>query len=312
MIIRREKKNDEEWKKFSFRSVNEGIDCGDRQCFLEYRVLPDCDLILETNNTACIIPCVMDGCERELHHFIPCPLWNCEAKSTTSSTSTPSTTSSTSTPSTTNPSSTTTSYNPNKPSEMSALIYTSIVLNIFFVAILLAVVIVKCRIQISTTLANFRARRSATVDPAPAQTNTRENPDPNEHFSVGSNSDDESEIGLAGHNDERQPLVAPKSKPIASHGSLEQGHDNLAFISPPAVSHSLENIRRAILGGDTIPNVSNLSIPSSSTNWQDVSLASSTSDTLLENTSASLNKVESEPKKETKPIFMLMKTFRKK
>ena len=317
LIIRRQKKNDQEWKKFSFRSVNDGIDCGDKQCFLEYRTLPDCYLVLETNNTNCRIPCIMDGCDKELHHFIPCPLWSCDPITSTSSTTTSTTTKTTSTTTTptttsTTSSSTTTSNKPNKPSEMSPLIYTSIVLNIFFVAILLAYVIVKCRIKITATLAGFRARRSPTTA----------NPNPNEHFSVGGSSDEESEVGIDSHvqSHERERLLPPQAKAIARHGSVEQGHDNLALdvsnTQPKPSCSNWQDTSRAILGGDPIQNVNHLPMPSTSTNWQDVSLASSSSQTSLENPSASLNQVESEPKKQTKPsekpIFMLMKTFKKK
>jgi len=308
-ILIEKRKPNEEWKKFSFRSAaNDGIDCGDKQCYLEYRVMPDCYLILETNQTDCRIPCIMDGCDRELHHFIPCPLWNCEliTTSTTSTTSTTPTTRSTSTST-----STTTSRptpRPNEPSQMSALIYTSIVLNIFFFAILFAYVVVKCRVKITTRVANFRARRNTP----------RVDPNPNEHFSVGG-SDDE-ELGIDAHVQahERQLLLPPDRQPIASHGSVDQGQQNLAFDqsndSPqPSTSSNWQNFSRAILGEDPIPNINSLPMPSGS-NWQDVSLASSSSQTSIENTGASLNTVE--PKSEVSPpeksIFMRMKTFRKK
>ena len=312
-ILIEKRKPNEEWKKFSFRSAaNDGIDCGDKQCYLEYRVMPDCYLILETNQTDCRIPCIMDGCDRELHHFIPCPLWNCEliTTSTTSTTSTTPTTRSTSTST-----STTTSRptpRPNEPSQMSALIYTSIVLNIFFFAILFAYVVVKCRVKITTRVANFRARRNTP----------RVDPNPNEHFSVGS-SDNESESGI--DSNERQRLL-PRAKPLTTHGSLETGQaqDNLALdLSDDLPTPSTSNwLSRAILGLDPLPPTNDLPLPSSSTNWQDVSLTSSPSPTSVENTSAAtLNEVEVEPKKETlpkqtkpseKPIFLLMKTFRKK
>ena len=320
-IIIGKKKTSEEWKKFSFRSAaNDGIDCGDKQCYVEYRVIPDCYLILETKHINCTIPCVMDGCDKELHHFIPCPIWNCEPITTsTSSTTTSTTISSTTTSSTSTSSSTTTPRTPNGPSEMSPLIYTSIVLNILFFAILFAYLVVKCRIQITSTVANFRARRTlpTTIDPS-----TRTDPNPNEHFSVGS-SDNESESGI--DSNERQRLL-PRAKPLTTHGSLETGQaqDNLALdLSDDLPTPSTSNwLSRAILGLDPLPPTNDLPLPSSSTNWQDVSLTSSPSPTSVENTSAAtLNEVEVEPKKETlpkqtkpseKPIFLLMKTFRKK
>ena len=297
-IFIEKKKRNEEWKHFSFRSATtDGIDCGDKQCYLEYRVIPDCYLILETNNTNCNIPCVMEGCDKELHHFIPCPLWNCEPITTSTTSTTTSTTTATTSTSTSTSTSTTTSR-PDQPSQMSPLIYTSIVLNIFFVAIVLAYLIVKCRVQITTRLANYRAQRTLP---------TRTVPNPNEHFSVGS-SDNESD------HDESKPLLTHQAQASTRHGSIGQGQDNLALESndsPRPSTSNWQDVSQAILGGDPIIQANNLPVPSSSTNWQDVSLVSSPSANSVENTAAMLNQIEVEPKKE-KPIFMLMKSFKKK
>lgn len=287
-------KKNEEWKKFSFRSAaNDGIDCGDKQCYVEYRVLPDCYIILETNRTNCIIPCIMDGCDTELHHFIPCPIWNCEPFTTTTSSTTTSSTSTTETPRPT----------PIKPSQMSPLIYTSVVLNIVFGAILIAYLVVKCRERISATFARLRAPETpeSLESPEPIQP-----PDPNQHFSLGeNNSGNESDTS----DSERRPLL-PKvntsnvivaqvsaNNAVIAHGSLDHGHDNLALDIEPQPSTS---------------------------NWHEISLASGSSGTCLENRSiapenrtdvTSLNEpqpLNSEVKRTEKPIFMLMKTFRKK
>ena len=303
MIFIKPKKKNEQWKKFSFLSeAHDGIDCGDKQCYLEYRVLPDCYLILETNNTNCRIPCIMDGCDTELHHFIPCPVWNCEPITTSTTTRSTTTTSSTTTMSTT-----TERPTPIEPTHMSPWIYSSIVLNVFFFAIICAYLVVKFRVWITIRLANFRA---------PTTTDTRTNPpNPNEHFSVGSNSDNESDIN------ETQPLLPPVAKlarqePIASPttNALRQGYDNLglhcANLGPLPSTSNWQELRQALLGGDgPIEQSQNPLLPSSS-NWDDISLASP--QTPEENNGASLNDVEAnKTAKPEKSIFLLMKSFKK-
>ena len=292
MIVIERKKED--WKKFSFRSVSEdGIDCGDKQCNVEYRVLPDCFLVLETNNTNCQIPCIMDGCDKELHHFIACPIWNCEAITTSTSTTT--------TSPTTTVTSTTTEHpkpKPIGPSQMSPLIYTSIVLNILFVGILLAYLIVRFRIWITTQLSRFRT-------PAAAPTLS---PDPNRHFSVGSNSDNESESG------ETQPLIS--STVNASRNSIvNHGHDNLGLnisnVDPIPSTSNWQEVTQAILGLGPSQDSGN-PLPSSS-NWDSINLASS-SETSPENQGPALNDIEAnkEMKTSEKSIFLRMKIFQKK
>ena len=297
----------EEWKKFSFRSApNDGIDSGDKQCYLEYRVFPDCYLNLETNNTNCRIPCIMDGCDKELHHFIPCPVWNCEPI-TTSTTTTSTTSTSTSTTNLT----TTTSPRPTpiEPTHMSPWIYSSIVLNIFFFAILFAYLVVKFRVWITIRLANFRAPTNTPINP----------PDPNEHFSVGSNSDNESD------NNETQPLLPPVGKlpqqlpqqgPINSPTTtaLRQGYDNLGLhcsnLNPLPSTSNWAECTQAILGGDGPNEQSQNPILPSSSNWDDISLASPQRPE--ENNGAALNDVEAnQTAKPEKSIFLLMKSFKK-
>ena len=285
ILIKKEKK--EEWKNFSFLSAaKDGIDCGDKQCFLEYRVVPDCYVVLETNNTNCQIPCLMDGCDKELHHFIPCALWNCEAITTTPSTTT-------TTSSTTTLTSTTAQPNPNpiEPSRMSPLIYTSIVLNIIFVGILLAYLIVRFRIWITVRLANFRNR---TTDPTPIVA-----PDPNRHFSVGSNSDTESDSGV--QSNEKQPLIPKTSKnSIVNHGHENLGLDNSNADPIPSTSSNWHEVSHAILGLGPDP-------------MDNINLASS-SETAPANHGPLLNDVEAnkEVKTSEKSIFLRMKIFQKK
>jgi hypothetical protein len=194
-------------------AFNDGIDCGNKICFLEYQVMPDCVLILETNNTNCKIPCVVNGCETELHHYIQCPVWNCQLVTTT-------TTSSTTTTPRPNP------PNPNKPSNMSALIYTSIVFNIFLFAMVFAYFIVK-----------FRQRITARWWPSPRVTvrvPDTELPNPNRFFSLG----DELE-------NERLPLLLGTDSARLG-GSLDS---NLSIVNAnvineaPAIMSEAENVR---------------------------------------------------------------------
>ena len=77
-----------------------------------------CLIYLETNVTNCIVPCILDGCDVERRRDFNCPIWVCEDKTTTSSTSTttpdPSTTTAAPDPSpiTTTPWTSTTSAGP--------------------------------------------------------------------------------------------------------------------------------------------------------------------------------------------------------
>jgi hypothetical protein len=89
--------------------VNAGFDCGDKQCFLEHHFVQTCAIYLPTNNTECQIPCKLKGCKHEIHHFISCPMWMCLPHTTISpQTSTESTTTTTTTPRTTTTATTTT------------------------------------------------------------------------------------------------------------------------------------------------------------------------------------------------------------
>lgn len=290
-----------EWKKFSFRSVaNDGIDCGGEQCYLEYRVLPDCYVILETNNTHCKIPCVMDGCDTELHHFIPCPLWNCvpnapTTTSTTTSTVSPSTSSFTSTTQTPNP------FPPNSD-KMSALIYTSIVLNIFFFAILCAFVIGKCRVWISQ-------RRIPIRIPSIIDLN------PNQFFSLGdsdSDSDPEHERDPLLHT-QRPALAQAQTQAIVAitNDSLVVGTNQLEILPPNQNILDIENQLNS-LGIENQAFDDFLEPTPSPSNWQEISLESNESQTNHAG-ACSLNKTKLEQKeKKTGSIFLFMKKVPKK
>ena len=79
-------------KRKAIRS-SEVVDCGTTECFLETQLVQNCIYYLHTNNSNCDIPCKLEGCKTELHHFIMCPIWTCEDKSTTTSTTSTSTSS---------------------------------------------------------------------------------------------------------------------------------------------------------------------------------------------------------------------------
>jgi len=86
-----------------------GVDCGSKQCTLEFHFKEKCAIFIPTNSTDCEIPCKTNGCKVETHHFISCPLWFCTPHSTTSTSSTStSTTSATSTTSSSSTSATST------------------------------------------------------------------------------------------------------------------------------------------------------------------------------------------------------------
>lgn len=128
------------------------IDCHDKECSLRHQILANCIVYLHTNNSNCNIPCKLDGCEKEMHHYINCPIWNCIPYTTTTSTTTSTTlqtttqtTDTTSTPYSTD--TTTTPQTTSRPSPspnpcptfetQSIMLYISILLNIFFVIIVI-------------------------------------------------------------------------------------------------------------------------------------------------------------------------------
>jgi heme exporter protein D len=136
---------------------SEPVDCGNKQCFLDYVFLTNCIIYIHSNETNCDIPCKLDGCKKELHHFISCPLWTCnEISTTTISTTTTSRTTSSSTMSTTTSlattppttAPTTTPPFPFPPLDHPAYLYLSIACNILFLIILMLVAIGKCKKRI--------------------------------------------------------------------------------------------------------------------------------------------------------------------
>ena len=51
----------EKWKKVSSRSANDEVDCGDKKCYLEFQILQDCNLILETNTCVLLLSSVLSS-----------------------------------------------------------------------------------------------------------------------------------------------------------------------------------------------------------------------------------------------------------
>ena len=104
-------------------------DCGDKICFLRHQFLKDCYLFLHTNKTDCKIPCHLEGCKKELHHFMSCPIWECNASTTTT------TVTSTSTTATTTYETTTTTEPMPMPSSSTSMLYISIAVNLAFILV---------------------------------------------------------------------------------------------------------------------------------------------------------------------------------
>ena len=286
LFVREEKKK-EKWQDLQFLSAaKDGIDCGDRQCYIEYKVLPDCFIYLETNNTNCIIPCKLDGCEREFHHFIVCPIWNCEAATTTTTMSTTSTTTSTTSMTTTTFTTprTTTTERPSS-NKMSALIYTSIVFNIFLFAIVFAVIIHKIRARWQQYQSRRQQNTSQNDRPVP--------PDPNQYYSLDSNSDSETD-----------PLITPeRRKGIAKSAERDS-------TVPTTIVNENTNVEV-----EPPPSVHTAEPKPSCSHWQDVELTVPESPPHNES-AATLNEAlvtkEPQPKKESGSVFLKMKIFNKK
>jgi hypothetical protein len=201
----------------AYRSVQKKVDCGNYECYEEYRMETNCIIYLETNQTQCNIPCLMTGCKTEVHHFTMCPLWICNEKPTTSTTSTTTITAPM----------TTSKWIPPTPKncEMSFWIYSSIVLNIFFFAIIGAVVVYKIK--------KFFYNQT-----------TNRNLNSNRFFCVSGENDEEENAGLLSNevqapvpqeqqsNDQQEPnqIEIPQQQqqqeqPLASelqHGRLNQ------------------------------------------------------------------------------------------
>ena len=65
------------------KKLFDNVDCGDKVCSLDYRVVPTCIIYMPNPKTDCEIPCKMQNCKVEIKHFVECPLWTCVEKPTT-------------------------------------------------------------------------------------------------------------------------------------------------------------------------------------------------------------------------------------
>ena len=59
------------------------IDCPDKTCWLEFRVVPTCVMYVPKDHSNCDIPCNLVNCSVEVRHFFDCPIWTCNGKLTT-------------------------------------------------------------------------------------------------------------------------------------------------------------------------------------------------------------------------------------
>ena len=151
------------------RKKRSQVMCRDKVCFLDFVVVPDCYVYLYTNDTNCDIPCQVSGCQKELHHFISCPIWTCNDLTTTLSTSTSSTTARKTTSGTTTTSASTTTTIPDSPTTLippfpsfdhPGYLYSSIVLNAFLFLCIIYMLLKKCKKAIARRIRNFRNRNT--------------------------------------------------------------------------------------------------------------------------------------------------------
>jgi hypothetical protein len=201
-----------------YTAEKDKVDCGSYECYQELRMESSCIIYLKTNHSQCNIPCVMNGCKTEIHHFIMCPIWICDEKITTSTT--------TSSTTTTHTASTTTFIPPTpqpnpRHCEMSVWMYTSIIVNIFFFAIIAALLVYKCK--------KFWYNRA-----------THQALDGNRFFSNnGRDDDDERNLLLSNETNQEQqqeqpqqneqPLVQPQQHEVQVH---QPDWDNVELVVP--------------------------------------------------------------------------------
>ena len=218
---------------------DDSFDCGQKVCFLEHAMVANCYIYLYSNKTHCDIPCDLTGCDRELHHFISCPIWICNPKTTTTTT-TPTTTTTAKTTITTSktttrttpkpttttmtpyPTTTTTTIGTTKPTTTTTVptttnafpidhpgvLYSSLCLNIFLTLIVLFMLFLKCKKAVGRAIRRFRrpARNSNQ------QRSVRRTID--DYFRLDSSSEDfdtpNTNVTLA---NETNPLLASGQRP---------------------------------------------------------------------------------------------------
>lgn len=185
------------------------IECGDEECSLDYIFLSNCYVYLHSNSSDCDIPCKLNGCQKELHHFILCPQWTCtklptSTTTTTTTTTTRTTTSSETTTTNTRPTTSSTTANspatllpPLPPLDHPGWLYLSIAVNILFVLILMSVVYYKAKKHILRCWRNRQNRQQN-------QNETRTTGVSNDNFSFGSLN---RYFSLGSNDSENEPLI---------------------------------------------------------------------------------------------------------
>ena len=165
-------------------------DCGDKTCSLRHQLIKDCYLYVHSNSSDCNIPCHLEGCRKELHHFINCPIWECHFNNSTTTAST-----TTSTAATTEMPPIPPNPTPLPTSTVSIVLYISLLMNIIFVmSIVGCYAYKKFRVrrgyeQLSQQLTQHIDRRVSLLS------------NDNRFFSIGSNRDSESNrSGVAGED----------------------------------------------------------------------------------------------------------------
>ena len=126
------------------------IHCTDKDCFLEHVMMQNCKYYLQTNNTDCDIPCKLNGCQFELHHFILCPIWVCHNLTTTTFATTTATQTTTASGMTSSIETTTTSvqpitFGPLPPLDHPAYLILSFAANVLLLFMVLLILAFKCR-----------------------------------------------------------------------------------------------------------------------------------------------------------------------
>jgi hypothetical protein len=154
------------------------VDCGDKECSLSHRFMDRCKVFLHTNVTDCKIPCLLDGCQTQVHHFMNCPVWECNDYTTTTLSTT--TSSSTTTPFSTIPPDPV----PSNISVYEIVFYTSIAINAVVIFALFTFVYYKCQKMCK----NFCNRRAGNRSGDNGDDGTAENvPLIPRAFTIGSN-----------------------------------------------------------------------------------------------------------------------------
>jgi hypothetical protein len=232
--------------KRSYSQKRSYVDCGTKECTLEHIMKENCFLYIFKNNTGCEIPCKLEKCQKQLYHFIDCPVWSCRDYSTTTTTTTTTTLTTTTTDKT---KTTTTSARPTTtnipvpttmiplPIDHPTLVYSSLALNVLLVFVLVTVFYYKCKKCIVRRVRNFRNRNQRphfAYGPHSDQSVRQRTRRVNRHFSVTS------------QNSENEPLLQNVNLNSPTDSSLlRMPLDQLLSDSPNPTSGQ-SNTERAV------------------------------------------------------------------